>query len=170
VDGAEGVDMDRLGAFPSLAAVFSDLGRLGVAYALSLPIAWDREREGHSAGLRTFPIVAAASCGLAMIGTSFSGASPDAYSRILQGLVTGIGFIGGGAILRDRGSVSGTATAASVWCVGIVGAAVGFGMYHIAVVLSLVDFLTLRFLLRLKLNPGPRAGAPRPADDESRSS
>ena len=54
--------------------------------------------------------------------------------------------IGGGAILRDKGGVTGTATAASVWNIGIVGAAVGMGGYHIAVALSLVNFLTLRFL------------------------
>ena len=153
--------MTRLSAFPSLLAMASDLMRVTIAYLLAFPIAWNRERETHSAGLRTFPIVAAASCALAIVGTGMTGASPDVYSRILQGLVTGIGFIGGGAILRDGGTIHGTATAASVWCVGITGAAVGFGMYHIAIVLSLVTFLTLRYLMPLKreahesLPPGP---------------
>ena len=132
------------------ASVLNDLLHLGVAYVLALPIGWDRERADRSAGIRTFPIVAIGSCGLAMVGTNLLGATPDTYSRILQGLVTGIGFVGGGAILKDRGSVSGTATAASIWNIGIVGAAVGFGMYHIAITLALVNYLTLRFMVPFK--------------------
>ncbi|MBL8173114.1 MAG: MgtC/SapB family protein [Bryobacterales bacterium] len=127
-----------------------DALKLALAYALAFPIGWDREKEERTAGVRTFPIVAVASCGLALVGKSIPGATPDAYSRILQGLITGIGFVGGGAILRDRGSVHGTATAASIWGIGIAGAAVGFGMYHIAIILSLITLLTLRFLQPLK--------------------
>ena len=123
---------------------------MSIAYALALPIGWNREREARSAGVRTFPIVAIASCGLALLGSSFANPTADAYSRILQGLVTGIGFVGGGAILRAKHSVSGTATAASVWNVGILGAAVGFGYWHIAVVLSVVNFLTLQYLTPFK--------------------
>src|SRR5258708_31669586 len=98
-------------------AILTDALRLAAAYVLALPIGWNREQETHTAGVRTFPIVGVASCALALVGTSIQGASPDAYSRILQGLVTGIGFIGGGAILKDKGSVTGTATAASVWSI-----------------------------------------------------
>ena len=135
---------------PTLEQVGSEVLRMAVAYALAMPIGWNREREARSAGLRTFPIVAIASCGLAMVGMSFSNPTSDAMSRILQGLVTGIGFVGGGAILRAKHSVSGTSTAASVWNVGILGAAVGFGYWHIAVVLSIVNFLTLQYLTPLK--------------------
>ncbi len=127
-----------------------DAMKMLLAYALAVPIGWDREKEERTAGVRTFPIVAVASCGLALVGTSIPGSGPDASSRILQGLVTGIGFVGGGAILRDRGSVHGTATAASIWSIGIAGAAVGFGMYHIAIVLAVVTLLTLRLLQPLK--------------------
>ncbi len=134
----------------TLASMANDMFHLLIAYALAFPIGWDREREERSAGIRTFPIVAVGSCGLAMVGTSIAGASPDSYARILQGLVTGIGFIGGGSIMKDRGGVRGTATAASVFNIGIVGAAVGFGMYHIAATLSLVNYLTLKFLLPFK--------------------
>src|ERR1700719_3826701 len=131
-------------------AVRSDLLRLGIAYLLALPIGWDREREDRSAGLRTFPIVAVAACGFTMLGTSMPGATYDSYSRILQGLITGIGFIGGGAILHDKGMVTGTATAASIWSIGIVGAAVAFGRYDIALVLTLINLLTLKALAPLK--------------------
>ena len=142
----------------SLGAVFIDLLRLAVAFALAVPIGWNREREVHSAGIRTFPIVAIASCGLVLAIKSIPGATAETYSRVLQGLVTGIGFVGGGAILKDKGSVSGTATAASVWNIGIVGAAVGMGAYHIAVVLSLVNFLTLKLMLRWKKELDGAAG------------
>ncbi|MBI2686397.1 MAG: MgtC/SapB family protein [Acidobacteria bacterium] len=135
---------------PTIEQIGQDLLRMMIAYALALPIGWNREREARSAGLRTFPIVSLASCGLAVLGTSFSNPSADALSRIVQGLVTGIGFVGGGAILRAKHSVSGTATAASVWNVGILGAATGFGYYHIAVLLSVVNFLTLQYLTPLK--------------------
>ena len=127
-----------------------DMSHLFIAYILAFPIGWDREREERSAGIRTFPIVAIGSCGLAMLGANIAGASADSYTRILQGLVTGIGFIGGGAIMKDRGGVRGTATAASIFNIGIVGAAVGFGMYHIAATLSIVNYLTLKFLVPLK--------------------
>ncbi|MBI3679035.1 MAG: MgtC/SapB family protein [Acidobacteria bacterium] len=85
---------------------------LGIAYALAFPIGWNREHEERSAGIRTFPIVAVASCGLAMVATGIPGATPESYSRVLQGLITGIGFVGGGAILREKAGVHGTATAA----------------------------------------------------------
>jgi putative Mg2+ transporter-C (MgtC) family protein len=134
----------------TLGSVGHDLLNLAVAYLIALPIGWNREQEERSAGIRTFPIVAVASCGLALVGENIPGASGDSYSRILQGLITGIGFIGGGAILRDKGHVQGTATAASVWNVGIAGAAVGFDMYHIGIVLGVINWLTLKLLVPLK--------------------
>ena len=130
--------------------VLWDSAKLAIAYFLALPIGWNREREGHSAGLRTFPIVSVAACGFAMVGMGIPNANSDSHSRILQGLITGIGFVGGGAILRDQDTVRGTATAASIWLIGIVGAAVGLGMYHIAVVLTVINFLTLKVLTPFK--------------------
>lgn len=129
--------------------MLGDAGQIALAYILALPIGWDREKAGRSAGLRTFPIVSVAACGFVMLG-SFPEASADSYSRILQGLITGIGFIGGGAILKDKAGVTGTATAASIWNIGIVGAAVGLQLYHIALVLTMINMLTLRLLSSVK--------------------
>src|SRR6478736_3825423 len=94
--------------------MLSDSARIAVAYLLALPIGWNREKE-HTAGIRTFPIVSIAACGFVMLGSAATVYTPDSYSRLLQGLITGIGFIGGGAILKDKDkeSVMGTATAAS---------------------------------------------------------
>ena len=130
--------------------IFSHLLSVTIAYMLALPVAWDREKEARSAGLRTFPLVAVASCGYMLLATSILGSSSESRSRIIQGLITGIGFIGGGAILKDRGSVHGTATAASIWNTGAIGAAVAFRRYEIALVLSVINFATLRLLTPLK--------------------
>jgi putative Mg2+ transporter-C (MgtC) family protein len=125
------------------------LQRMAITYALTVLIGWDREKETHGAGVRTFPIVGMASCGYLLI----LGSHPDSgdQSRLLQGLITGIGFVGGGAILRDGDTVKGTATAASIWNAGVIGAAVATGRYEVAIILALLNLLTLRALLPLKL-------------------
>jgi putative Mg2+ transporter-C (MgtC) family protein len=122
---------------------------LTVAYVLALPIGWDREKDSLSAGLRTFPLVAMASCGFIIIAEQVARESPEAQARIIEGVITGIGFIGGGAILKDGGSVRGTATAASIWTTGAIGVAVAYGYYEVAIVLSVMTFLTFRFLTPL---------------------
>ena len=122
---------------------------LATAYGFAFPIGWDREKGARSAGLRTFPLVAMASCGFIIIAQQVARESPEAQARIIEGVITGIGFIGGGAILKESGSVRGTATAASIWNTGAIGAAVAYGYYEIAIVLSVMNFLTLRFLTPL---------------------
>src|SRR5438477_9190504 len=92
-----------------------DFLRIGLAFVLALPIGLEREREEHGVGIRTFPLVAMASCGFVLLGVTLDPHDPSARSRIIQGLLAGIGFIGGGAILKSNGSVHGTATAASIW-------------------------------------------------------
>ncbi len=123
---------------------------LAVAYLLALPIGWNRERAERSAGLRTFPLVALATCGVVQATEGFLNGHPEGTARIIEGLMTGMGFIGGGAILKDHGSVRGTATAASLWSTGATGAAVGLGAYDVAVVVSLFTFLTLWLLVPFK--------------------
>jgi len=123
-------------------------GKMAIAYVLAVPSGWQGEREGRSVGIRTFPIVAVASCGYMLLAVQGNAGSGD--YRALQGLMTGIGFIGGGAILREGATVHGTATAASVWAIGAVGAAVAIGRLDIAALLAVVNFLTLRVLLPLK--------------------
>ena len=123
---------------------------LAVAYLLALPIGWNRERAERSAGVRTFPLVAVASCGFIQAAESLTAGNAEAMARIVEGLITGIGFIGGGAILRLKESVKGTATAASLWTTGAMGTAVGLGSYDVAIVLSFATILTLWVLSPLK--------------------
>lgn len=136
-------DLDGFQILPHMIA-------LVVAYALALPIGWDREKVARSAGLRTFPLVALASCGFVQATESLLVDSPEAVARIVEGLITGIGFIGGGAILKDGLSVRGTATAASIWSTGAIGTAVGLGAFDVAIAIAVMTFLTLKLLPVLK--------------------
>jgi putative Mg2+ transporter-C (MgtC) family protein len=130
---------------------FYYLRDLLIAYALAFPVAFNREREGRSAGLRTFPLVAVASCAYVLIGKDVVGNDhPDALARVLYGLMTGIGFIGGGAIVKHGGSAYGTATAASIWSTGAIGASVAFHRYEIGILLTLLTFFTLLIFKPLK--------------------
>jgi putative Mg2+ transporter-C (MgtC) family protein len=126
------------------------LGDMLVAYLLAVPIALNRERESRSAGLRTFPLVAVGSCAYVLIGQDLAGGSPDALARVLYGLMTGIGFIGGGAIVKQGGNAYGTATASVIWSTGAIGAAVAFHRYEIAVLLTLLNLVTLTFFKPIK--------------------
>lgn len=125
------------------------LTHLAVAYVLALPIGWDREESYRGVGLRTFPLVAIGCCGFLLIGIEVLEGS-ESHARMLYGLMSGIGFIGGGAILKNGGNVSGTSTAAAIWATGAIGAAVAWQRYEIALVLSTVTFVTLRFVQPLK--------------------
>ena len=135
--------------------------RMTLALALTLPIARERELHDMSAGLRTFPIVALGSCGLVLLATSEFPPGSVAVMYVIQGLVTGVGFIGGGAIIKANDRVRGTATAA-------IGACVGLGHAEIAVVLAIFTFLTLNIVSRMEakhmIPPTPEAWrGPKPA-------
>lgn len=123
---------------------------LAIAYALAFLIGWNREREDRSAGMRTFPLVAIAACGFIQATEHLTTDEPEAMARIVEGVITGIGFIGGGAILKGGGEVQGTATAASLWATGAIGIAVGLGSYDVALTVCLFTVLTLYVLSRLK--------------------
>jgi putative Mg2+ transporter-C (MgtC) family protein len=135
--------------------VIPHVAALAFAYVLALPIGWDRERNERSAGLRTFPLVAVASCGFVQATEGITGNSPEAQARIIEGLITGIGFIGGGAIIKQSGAVQGTATAAGLWATGAVGAAVGLGSYDVAIVVTLFTIFTFRILSPAKQQKTP---------------
>lgn len=144
----------------SVSETLSHLVTLAIAYAFALPVGWDREKEDRSAGIRTFPLVAVASCGFVLIAIALFGRTSLGQARILEGLITGVGFIGGGAILKQGGRASGTATAASLWSTGAMGAAVGYGLYDIGLFISLVTFLTLRLSRPLKKTAGTDSSGP----------
>ena len=121
-----------------------------IAYLLALPTGWERFKHDRSAGLRTFPLVALASCGFVQASENLLVHSPDGMAKVIEGLITGIGFIGGGAILKQGTTVQGTATAASLWATGAIGVSVGLGSYDVAVTVAVFTFLTLRLLTLVK--------------------
>lgn len=138
--------------------IWPHLVALALAYLLALPIGWNREKEERSAGLRTFPLVAVATCGFIQATESLVSDTPEAMARIIEGLITGMGFIGGGAILRREDSVHGTATAASLWVTGAIGVAVGLGSLDVAIMLSAATMLTLAVMQWLKQAAGQDPG------------
>jgi putative Mg2+ transporter-C (MgtC) family protein len=142
--------MDRISAQFGDFDILPHFIALAVAYLLALPIGWNRERAERSAGLRTFPLVAVATCGFIQAAEGVVANAPEALARIVEGLITGIGFIGGGAILRREDSVRGTATAASLWITCAIGVSAGLAAYDVAVMLSAVTILTLWALQPLK--------------------
>ena len=125
------------------------LTKLGLAFLLALPVAWDRESEERSLGLRTFPLVAMASASYVLVASAGIGDGPE-LARIVQGLITGIGFLGGGAIVKRGASVHGTATAAGIWSTAAMGAAVALGRLEIAVALTLANVFVLRSMRTVK--------------------
>lgn len=80
-------------------------------------------------------------------------------TRVVEGLITGMGFIGGGAILRRENSVKGTATAASLWITGAIGVAVGLGSYDVAIMLSIATIVTLWVLPSFKPATNENSGS-----------
>lgn len=131
-------------------SIMPHLVALAIAYGLALPIGWNREREERSAGLRTFPLVAVACCGFVQAVETMMAHDPAAIARVLEGVIAGIGFLGGGAILQQKNSVRGTATAASLWATGAVGVAAGLGSYDVAVVVTAFVLFTLWVVAPLK--------------------
>jgi putative Mg2+ transporter-C (MgtC) family protein len=140
--------MDFSGFFGHFSGILSDFGHLCLAFLLAGTIGWNREEEEHNTGIRAFPIVAMASCTFVMTA-SFHG-DLAAQSRVMQGLVSGIGFIGGGAILKDGLNIKGTATAAAVLSAAAIGAAVSLDRFGIAVSLTVLNLVALRALQPIK--------------------
>lgn len=139
---------------------------LGIAYLLALPIGWERERAERSAGLRTFPLVAVASCAFVLGTADVIQSNAEAKARIIEGVITGMGFIGGGAILKTGDAVRGTATAASLWATGAIGVSCAVESYDIGVIIAVLTLFTLRVLAPFKAEePDRQVPLKRPAND-----
>ena len=100
-------------------------------------IGWEREWHGREAGIRTYASVALGACVFALISSHIPGAD---QSRMAANVVTGVGFLGGGIILREKGRTLGLTTAATVWATAAIGTAIGFGMYLLAVLTAAIIF------------------------------
>ena len=124
--------------------------RLGAATLMGAAIGINRGRSGKPAGLRTQALVTLGSATvmvamfeLATVGSEFD---TGAISRVVQGVLTGIGFLGGGVILRDRAHhrVEGLTTAASIWVSAALGLACGAGLWRLALLALVLSLLVLK--------------------------
>ena len=107
--------------------------RLAVAVVLGGAIGFERELHDKPAGLRTIILICLGACVFTIVSQVVGGPDYDT-TRIAAQVVTGIGFLGAGAIMRDRASVFGLTTAATIWAVAAIGMAVGFGRFALATV------------------------------------
>lgn len=121
---------------------FRSLIPLAFAMGLGAIIGIEREIHGKPAGLRTNILICMGAATFMMIANRML-ASPDAISRMTAGIVTGVGFIGGAVVLRDRTNVYGVTTAATIWVVTSIGIACGMQLYDIAVAVTLLSLLIL---------------------------
>lgn len=121
--------------------------RLILSMALGMIVGAERKRKGQIAGIRTFALISMGAC-LAMLLSIYV---PQVYlglkngdpGRIAAQVITGIGFIGGGAMIHMKGAVRGLTTAAGIWMTAIIGMAVGIGMYLISFGATILILLTL---------------------------
>jgi putative Mg2+ transporter-C (MgtC) family protein len=132
----------------STPAVFSDITlRLVLAVVFGAAVGLDRELQHKPAGLRTHALVGLGAALLTVTGLMIGhpDQNGDAVSRVLQGVVAGIGFIGGGVILHrdDTNDVYGLTTAATIWIVAALGIAIGAGLWRTAVVGTILTALIL---------------------------
>lgn len=132
---------------PDLAYLTRVTIRLGVAAILGGLVGAEREWVGKAAGLRTHMMVALGAALFVLVSIEAGTAAGD-LTRVIQGIATGIGFIGAGTILKraDRDEIQGLTTAATIWLVGAIGIAVGAGQVWLAIV-CVVSAWVILFIL-----------------------
>lgn len=132
--------------------------RMAVAALLGGLVGVEREYSGHSAGLRTNILVAVGSCLFTILsieGFPSTAATRDT-ARIAAQIVSGIGFLGAGAVFRDGNRVRGLTTAATIWLVAAMGMAVGAGEYSLSVAAVVMTLTVLVVLAPLSAALGRR--------------
>ena len=127
-----------------------DIFSIILAVALGTAIGLEREIRGKAAGLRTNVLICLGAAVFTVISKEMAAGTGDSLTRIAAGVVTGVGFLGAGAIIRDRGGVHGLTTAATIWLVASIGMACGAGFYKLAVISTLVAIVVLIGLAQLE--------------------
>jgi len=146
---------------PNSTQLVHALIRLTAAALLGGLIGWQRQGVGKPAGLRTHILVALGAA-VFVLGAAGSGMPPDAVSRVIQGLVTGIGFLGAGAILKrsQTWEIQGLTTAAGIWVTAAIGVTVGLGSLGLALLGAGMTWLVLAIASRLETPLTGDAGEP----------
>jgi putative Mg2+ transporter-C (MgtC) family protein len=150
-------------------SVIDTLVPIMTAYLLALPLGWERKTKGTvHVGWRTLPLVSVGTCAYLLISRKLYEHGifdADGPARTLRAMMTGIGFIGGGAILKGKKTARGITTATSIWATGAIGASVAYGYYTIAAVLTLTNLFVVDVTRRLARH----AGTPRDAAGRDRT-
>lgn len=156
------ISLQQLADYWSLQEVTSNLivflNLLG-ALALGMVVGYERTFHGRAAGMRTYGLVSMAAAALTSIAGFpelwFGGHAPNVAmadpTRVIQGIVTGIGFLGAGMIMKDGLNISGLTTAASIWASSAIGVLVGVGFYASAILLTGLSVVCMMWMSRLEL-------------------
>jgi putative Mg2+ transporter-C (MgtC) family protein len=142
---------ELLSGLPDLRQTATLVTRMVIAMLLGAVIGAQREATGKPAGLRTHMLVAMGGA-LFVLAPVQSGMDLDGMSRVIQGIVTGIGFIGGGAILKlqEQRAIEGLTTAAGIWITAAVGIAAGLGRWGLAVISTILTWITLSLIGKIE--------------------
>jgi len=148
-----------MAAMPEARQLVQMLMRLLAALAVGALIGYQRERMGKAAGFRTHMLVSMGTT-LLVISTLEFGMGNDAVSRVIQGLITGIGFLGAGAIMkiREEKAIRGLTTAAGIWMTAAASVAIGLGQIGFGVIAGVLAWIVLGVLHGVA--PENRAGPP----------
>jgi putative Mg2+ transporter-C (MgtC) family protein len=127
---------------------YDDLARIGAAALLGGAIGLEREWHGHWAGWRTHIMVAIGAAIFVVGGTTAHGQGIDGPSRVIQGVASGIGFLGAGTILKlgEKMEIKGLTTASSIWLAAALGIAAGLAEYALAVASAAISLFVLGVL------------------------
>ncbi len=154
--------MDILLAYWSHAQLMTNgviLLHLVGALMVGVLLGYERSYQGRAAGMRTYGLVCMAATALTVIvaypplwygGTGAKWAGAGDPTRVIQGIVTGIGFLGAGVIMRESYSIRGLSTAASIWTTAVIGVTIGVGFYAAAIAATGLTILTMAGLRRLE--------------------
>lgn len=154
-------ELDLIARYWSPRELFTNgliLLHLGGALLLGLLVGYERAYHGRAAGMRTYGLVCMASCALTILagypeswyGGQVSMLAPIDPTRIIQGVVTGIGFLGAGVIMREGFNISGLTTAASIWASSAIGVLIGIGFYLAAMGLAFLSAMIMIYLNRIE--------------------
>ena len=114
-----------------------------LAVVLGAAIGLEREIKGKAAGLRTNVLISLGAAVFTIISIQMGAGHEGSITRIAAGIVTGVGFLGAGAIIQDRGGIHGLTTAATIWMVASIGMACGAKLYLLAVISTLIAIVVL---------------------------
>ncbi len=124
--------------------------KLFLAALLGGIIGWEREAEHRPAGLRTLMLICIGAAMFGLVGKYYFPTDNGSISRIWQNVLTGVGFLGAGSVIKEEHSIHGLTTAAGIWAVAAIGLALAGGLYFLAAAGTVVVWATLRVLHRFE--------------------